>query len=427
MIVLFFGVSILLVDAYLNYSHPSAPQTNQVQIAPTSPTSISLPSATPTQGATLTFLRRVDAAQIAAAQQSFIGKTLPVSISEIAVYQLKYDILGHDGNWKPIVANVYIPVNPGSYPLFVFGAGTTGMADKCAPTLENVDVENVGNYDHHMITQAAAGYVAVLPDYEGFHNNDPLDATQAYFISESEAKTLVGAVSSLTELQPSTPPLQFADPHSVFLAGYSQGGHAALSAAATWQSLPSSIQLKGVIQYAGAADVQALFRESPWLASYLVGSYIQYYGAQLDPALVLQHRWLQPLSRNNEVLCVNDAYRYFPHSRTEMYTPAFLDAIETGTWPANLEQWHTAIEANTSMTNLPNVPYLSIEGAVDPIVTPQTQVSNIEVLCQQNKHVTYREYAGVNHFQIRQASFEFSNDWMKNILSGQTYSNTCAQ
>jgi predicted esterase len=427
LLVLSIGVVILLIDAFMYYGRPVVNPQPFVPVVQTSPTP--LPKTAPTQSRITSFnlLKTVDAEQIATAQKSFVGRSSPTAVSEIAVYRLRYDILGRDGSWKPITADIYIPVQMGSYPLFVFGAGTTGITAKCAPSLENVEIENMGNYDHQMIAQAAVGYVAVLPDYEGFHSNDNVETTQAYFVSESEAKTLLGSIRGLLELQSKAPALQVADLDNVFLAGYSQGGHAALSAAANWQELPSSVKLKGIIQFAGAADVQALFLESPWLASYLVGSYSRYYNPELNPTLVLQNRWIEALSRNNDVLCVNDAYQYFPHAPKEIYAPAFLDSIETKTWPANLAPWQKVIQQNTPTTGLPDVPYLSIQGALDPIVTAQTQVANVEALCAQDKDVTYREYAGVNHFQIRQVSFGVSNDWMKNILSGQTSYNTCAK
>lgn len=365
-------------------------------------------------------IKKVDASQIEAAQVSFTGATLSGKLSEVNVYKLKYKIKGKDLSWQPVTANVYVPTAEGKYPLFVFGSGTTGMADRCAPSLENMAVENLGNYDNHMIAQAAEGYVSVFPDYEGFHS----PAAQSYFIVESEAKVLIGAVKAIMSLQESSPELKNVDMNKVFLSGYSQGGHAALSASKEWQALPSTIKIQGIVQYAGAADVEALFLESPWLASYLVDSYTQYYGEQLEPQLVLQDRWLIPLAKNNQ-MCVNQAYKFYPHDPATLYNPAFLDAVQTQTWPVNLTAWQKRIQQNVPLTNLPDVPYLSVQGATDPIVTAKAQRKNVEKLCQQGKNVQYRELAGVNHFQVRQRSFVESNAWMKSVLAGEPQKSDC--
>jgi predicted esterase len=434
-IVLTLGVIVLLIDAFSHYRaqfstyHLSSTQQQEspLQAINNQPPKVVVasPSAQPqSKYKVISFqkIRSIDATQIEAAEHSFIRATPSALVSQVSIYQLQYEILGRNGMWKPVSAKAYLPATHGKYPLFVFGSGTTGMADKCAPSLENVAVENLGNYDNQMIAQTAAGFVSVFPDYEGFHSSDE---TQAYFVSESEARTLLGAIQSLIELQPNTPALSVADTEAVFLSGYSQGGHAALSAALQWNTLPPSVKLKGIVQYAGAADVQALFKESPWLASYLIDSYVQYYGLPLRAQDALQDKWLIEMNRNNEVLCVNQAYKYYPHDPSKVYSPAFLDAIETHTWPDNLKPWNKVIQANIPLSNLPDVPYLSIQGSSDPIVTAKTQVANVEKMCQEHKQVIYREYSGVNHFQIRQVSFMYSNEWMNTVLSGGTLKSSC--
>jgi pimeloyl-ACP methyl ester carboxylesterase len=370
-----------------------------------------------------TELEKVDSAKILSAQSSFLHSTHATPVTDITVYDLKYDIKGRTGNWEPVSAKVYIPETEGAYPLFIFGSGTTGIADTCAPSLENMAVENIGNYHNHMIVQAAEGYTSIFPDYEGFH--DP-SATQAYFISESEAKTLIGSILSLLELKPEQPALEKVAIETVFLSGYSQGGHSALSAAKAWDILPPSIKLAGIVEFAGAADVQALFVDSPWLASYLVQSYTEYYGSNLQSFEILQDKWLRDLRKNNDELCVNAAYTFYPQkSLSAVYTAKFIDALESDTWPAALENWHEKIIENTPLTNLPSVPHLSIQGGADPIVTASTQVKNVAKLCQQGHQVTYTEYPGINHFSIRTAGFTQSNQWMKDVLAGTTPPTNC--
>lgn len=412
-------------DVFAEYdqTEPTTQLTSELQQLTPPPTPV--PTSTPAANYKITSFKEVtilDSSQIAAAQKSFLSREEPTLITRIAIYDLQYQITGKDGSWRPVSAQVYIPVAEDTYPLFVFGSGTTGVADKCAPSLENVAIENMGNYTNHMISQAAAGFVSIFPDYEGFHD---ATKTQAYFISESEATVLLGAIKSLLELRATTPTLAVADTSTVFLAGYSQGGHAALSTAQRWVELPAEVQLAGVIQYAGAADVQALFNESPWLASYLVASYTEYYDSELQPSAVLKERWLSELQNNNDRLCVNQAYQYYPHIPTEIYAQGFLEALESNTWPDVLRGWKNKIDDNTPLSNLPNVPYLSIQGAIDPIVTAKTQRSNVAKLCADDRKVLYQEYTGINHFQIRKASFSFTNDWIKNVMTDQPISSSC--
>jgi pimeloyl-ACP methyl ester carboxylesterase len=433
-IILILITGVLAIDTF-SYYFEEATATEITGSDTTTLTSALVPSVSPTSTpvndtkpslvliTSFTEIEKINTAKIQAAQSSFLHSTHPTPITNISVYTLEYKIIGRSGNWEPVSAKIYIPDMDGKYPLFIFGSGTTGIADKCAPSLENMAVENLGNYHNHMIAQAAEGYATVFPDYEGFHNPD---RTQAYFISESEAKTLLGSIQSLLELKNNNPIIEKIDIETVFLSGYSQGGHSALSAAKAWDQLPESVTLAGIVEFAGAADVQALFVDSPWLASYLVQSYTEYYGSNLQSFAILQDKWLRDLKKNNDELCVNDAYKFYPQkSLSAVYSPSFIDALESDTWPATLANWHDKIRENTPLSNVPNVPHLSIQGGADPIVTAATQINNLSKLCQQGHAVTYMEYAGVNHFDIRKAGFELSNQWMRDVQVGNPVTSSC--
>lgn len=426
LVLLIIGVAIVVAETADYYTGPEIkPAETQLSELLQPPLIASPPPATqpPNFDSRVTSFERVktvDAVGIVEAQLSFTGATQSAITTDVDVYRLEYEIVDRNGEWQSAIADVYVPRIPDQVPLYVFGSGTTGLADKCAPSLENVAIENLGNYDNQMISQASVGFVSVFPDYEGFHSDQE---TQAYFIVESEAKVLLGAIQSLYSLQ-GEKKISTIDFDHVFLAGYSQGGHAALSTAQNWSELPTSIKLEGVIQFAGAADVNALFLESPWLAPYLVESFTAYY-PNLSAEGVLQSRWLEVMAANNLRLCVNQAYRTYPRDPVQMYTPVFLDALQSATWPTELLGWQTAIQNNTPLAQLPNVPYLSIQGVADPIVTAQAQQHNVDVMCQEDKHVEYKEYPGVNHFQIRQVSFGFATNWMRNVIAGVPVPSSC--
>jgi len=207
LLILSVAVCILAIDTLGYYSNrapkevPPAPNLPATQITPTPVLVPSVPEVL-SRVTNFTLLRTMDQSRIEAAQTSFVGGTFPTLVSKISIYQLQYEIRGKNGTWIPVTAKVYVPQDTGSYPVFVFGSGTTGIADKCAPSLENMAIENLGNYDNQMIDQTAEGFISVFPDYEGFNTSSE---TQAYFVSESESKVLLGAIRSLIELQPTTP------------------------------------------------------------------------------------------------------------------------------------------------------------------------------------------------------------------------------
>src|SRR5439155_8955103 len=58
----------------------------------------------------------------------------------------------------------------GGWPVITWAHGTTGIADKCAPTR----APNNGNYDHPLLQRwLKAGYAVVRTDYEGLGTPGP--------------------------------------------------------------------------------------------------------------------------------------------------------------------------------------------------------------------------------------------------------------
>ena len=112
-------------------------------------------------------------------------------------------------------------------PVLVFGSGTTGIADAGAPSLEQPEVRRLGWYTANMLAYAAQGFIEIFPDYIGF--NDPA-RPQRYFSKAAEGHVMLDAARAASSLAsaPGTPVRAAA---KVFAAGYSQGGHAAFSAA----------------------------------------------------------------------------------------------------------------------------------------------------------------------------------------------------
>ena len=52
-----------------------------------------------------------------------------------------------------------------AFPVLVYGAGTTGIATKCAPLNEFFAGREWGDYRSHMTSYAAQGYIAVLANW----------------------------------------------------------------------------------------------------------------------------------------------------------------------------------------------------------------------------------------------------------------------
>ena len=97
----------------------------------------------------------------------------PASFMPVDAYRISYLSTDFDGSSAVIQARLFVPVyeSPAERPLLVFGSGTTGIADGCAPSLEQPEVRRWGHYRGNMLSYAGVGLITVFPDYLGF--NDP--------------------------------------------------------------------------------------------------------------------------------------------------------------------------------------------------------------------------------------------------------------
>lgn len=340
-----------------------------------------------------------------------------------AVERFRLTVQSTDELGKPITvtALLYVPVLKGRAPLYVMGPGTTGLADACAPTKEQARVDNWGNYEAHMLSYAAQGFVSILPDWANF--DDP-SRVQPYFVAASEGRIMLDTARAARAFlagraaQPSD---------KTFLAGFSQGGHAAFAAADLAAAYAPDVPLSGVIGYAPAMDVATLFRERPALGPYLAQSYARYYG--IDPAKIIAPRWLSGLEREAGALCVSDVYAHYPNDARSIYRPEFLAALGGG----SVQKYDLDL-ARRLKQNAPGfgpgglaVPALVVTGLTDPIVTAEAQLSFVRKSCATGRPVTHREYAGANHFQARQFGFADTLAWMRELAADRPVANMCGE
>jgi pimeloyl-ACP methyl ester carboxylesterase len=129
----------------------------------------------------------------------------------------------------------------GGWPVISWAHGTTGIADACAPSRANV----LGGYDNRLLNRwLRAGYAVVRTDYEGL--GTPGD--HPYLIGVSEGRSVLDIVRAARRLDRSLG-------RRVVLAGHSQGGHAALWAAALAPRWTPELRIRGTVAFAPASHL----------------------------------------------------------------------------------------------------------------------------------------------------------------------------
>ena len=248
-------------------------------------------------------------------------------------YRLSYASTYRDGEPITIVSQFFVPqvTDATAFPVFVNGAGSSGIADQCAPTLEQPAVQNWGSYRLYMLTMAAQGYVSILPDYAGF--NDP-DRLQPYYVSEMAGRVMLDAARAALNWSEQTDGPATAEP-AVLLAGYSQGGQTVFASKDMWETYAPELPLKGIIGFAPVTNMASHMLTLPQLAPYRMVAWEEYYGAdQVDPARVFADMWLPTLDDDVRTMCVFDAAGHFSANPAELYRPEILDGLQNGTLDA---------------------------------------------------------------------------------------------
>jgi hypothetical protein len=140
----------------------------------------------------------------------------------------------------------------GGYPMLLYGHGTVGMADRCAPSRyygnedEFPEVQQFGpGYASEFETvQHTDQWVVVATDYEGLAT----PGRHPYLVGVSEGRSMLDAGLAARQL-----PVLYAST-TTGLMGFSQGGHAALWAAQLAAEWAPSLDIVGSVLAAPATD-----------------------------------------------------------------------------------------------------------------------------------------------------------------------------
>lgn len=344
-------------------------------------------------------------------------------------FKIRFRSRNELGHWISTRAEVFVPRVDAvaEFPLFVYGAGTTGIGNLCAPLDEDTHGRNWGQYQAHLFSYAAQGFIAVMPHWQGY---DDQTRTHNYFIANLEASTLLDATRATYELfnKNLLTNVQARPAPAVFFGGYSQGGHGAFAALDIAGQYAPELPVKGVVGHATAPDVEALLRERPPLAPYIVYAYLNYYGGDvINPDVVFAPKWLSTFYTDASTKCVDEAYEYYPADPYLLYQPKFIEALYGDRLAEVLPAFKEALDINY-VGDSPNtgVPILLLHGEADTIVSPETHDRFVSRLCNLGKNVSYKLYPEIDHFQTRQFGFIDSVTWMRNILNGQVPESQCS-
>lgn len=262
--------------------------------------------------------------------------------------------------------------------------GTTGVAEKCAPSAYPESFEATPALD----SMIAEGYVVVAPDYPGLGSPTP----HPYLVGRDTAHSVLDAVRAARAIPGAAAGGQFA------VWGESQGGHAALWTAATARSYAPDLVLAGTAAAAPPTDLAANMREGSdpnaraFLLALTLHSWSQRFGYSLDGFTnAATQGVIHRLAENN---CLELGKN--PRLGTILGILSVRQAVKKRD-VTRIEPFAATMHANSVDPASVAGPLLIAQGSKDTIVAPAVTRGFARAVCKRRMPVRWIEIPGGSH------------------------------
>ncbi|MCL2534627.1 MAG: lipase family protein [Nocardiaceae bacterium] len=322
------------------------------------------------------------------------------------------------GNSTVVSGSVSLPPGPapeGGWPVISWAHGTTGVADACAPssgTVDGPDGEYLEYISQTLDRFLQAGYVVAQTDYVGLGT----PGLHPYVNGDSEADAVVDIVRASRALDP-------AIGKTWYVAGHSQGGHAALFTAARGTERAPELDLRGAVaiapgnntsqtpQYfaAGGPDVRLALGYLPLILL----------GAQAaDPDLRAED-----YVTDSAKPLVDTAYASCTGAIDAVAATVPVDRIMKP--DADVDVLVSYLETQEPAKLKLTVPTLVLQGTGDTAVAEPGSRALVETLCATGSSVGYRTYEGLEHTPTVPAAYDDTVGFFDRLGAGEEPSGLC--
>ncbi len=312
--------------------------------------------------------------------------------SAAGTWAVGYTSADHDGEPTRVTGTVALPDGPpppGGWPVLSWAHGTTGVADPCAPSRDTVDGpahDYLGLVDETLDEWVADGYAVVRTDFEGLGTPGP----HPYLHGDSAANAMVDLVRAARDLDPAVG-------RDWFAMGHSQGGHAALFAAAREPQrrdvrlraavpiAPGGIGVTGTVTfYRDHPDEEAVAAALPFLPILLLGAAAA--DDRVDPDALLTDE-AAPLLTAARTGCMD----------TVRKAAAGVDPTALFRPDADLSPVTRYFATQEPATVTPRVPTLIAQGTADALAPKPATDRLVDTLCERYPMIDYAVYEGSGH------------------------------
>src|SRR5213083_1287633 len=301
-------------------------------------------------------------------------------------WRILYTTTVDDSTPATAVATVFAPTDApaGPRPVIAWEHATTGLLQKCMPSLLSAPTKGVPERDRIV----RAGWVVVATDYSFAEKGGP----HPYLIGEGEARATLDSVRAARQMSELTVDKR------VVVWGYSQGGHAVLWTGVVGPRYAPDLEILGVAAIAPAANIKNILAinvaADKRFGPYLALSYSRFY-----PDITFEQA-VRPEALDAARQIVN-LCEFVPSA-----DPERIEALAaTFDGPALATSSNKALQArleqNTADGSI-QAPVVIAQGLSDIVVPPHATDAYVEERCAAGQRLEYWTFAGRDHDTIVQ-------------------------
>ncbi len=305
-------------------------------------------------------------------------------------WRILYATTVDDSTPATAVATVFAPADPsaGPRPVIAWEHGTTGLLQKCMPSLLSLPTKGIPDRDRIVM----AGWVVVATDYSFAEKGGP----HPYLIGEGGARAALDSVRAARQISGLTLDKR------VVVWGHSQGGHAALWTGIIGPRYAPDLEIRGVVAIAPSANIKNILAMNVEIdkrfGPYLAVSYSRFY-----PDITFEQA-VRPeaLDAARQIVNLCD------------FVPEELQRIEalaaTFDGPALATSSNKALQARLKQNTADGpiqAPVLIAQGLSDNVVPSSATDAYVEERCAAGQSLEYWTFAGRDHLSIFQRGTPF--------------------
>ena len=305
-------------------------------------------------------------------------------------WRILYATTVDDSTPATAVATVFAPADPpaGPRPVIAWEHGTTGLRQKCMPSLLSLPTKGIPDRDRIVM----AGWVVVATDYSFAEKGGP----HPYLIGEGGARAALDSVRAARQISGLTLDKR------VVVWGHSQGGHVALWTGIIGPRYAPDLEIRGVVAIAPSANIKNILAMNVEIdkrfGPYLAVSYSRFY-----PDITFEQA-VRPeaLDAARQIVNLCD------------FVPEELQRIEalaaTFDGPALATSSNKALQARLKQNTADGpiqAPVLIAQGLSDNVVPSSATDAYVEERCAAGQSLEYWTFAGRDHLSIFQRGTPF--------------------